>query len=298
MNTPPTPPKARKQISSSILLWVRTDQPRQTGMDYWKGPHSGIISANPGLEEYRQIHLAEVNPGRWPATDGIETAIPADRKIDGIAEVTLKSVLSTLQGRKQNAMAHKDEINVFRRTLLYAGLPGSSRWYDVPPGDAVGSRAVIYLRRREGANARAFRTFVNKLLVSALTETAGLKELRTQIFLPWSRKLWDTPNVAHDNPEDQRFHASVMLGFADDAARDAFFAGDIVKGLSEQLKPLASAIHAYDVVAALTYVTPWCGIRRPCRRRQTACAHSQAAQSGSSKGRSRTAPEQLERAPI
>ena len=27
-----------------------------------------------------------------------------------------------------------------------------------------------------------------------------------------------------------------------------------VKDLSEQLKPLASAIHAYDVTAALTYV--------------------------------------------
>ena len=28
----------RKHFSSSILLWVRTDQPRQTGMDYWKDP--------------------------------------------------------------------------------------------------------------------------------------------------------------------------------------------------------------------------------------------------------------------
>ena len=89
-----TRPKARKQFSSSILLWVRNDQPRQRGMDYWKGPHSRIISANPGLEEYRQIHLAQDNPGRWPATDAVETTIPSDRKIDGIAEVALKSVLS------------------------------------------------------------------------------------------------------------------------------------------------------------------------------------------------------------
>ena len=57
----------RKHFSSSILLWMRTDQPRQTGMDYWKGPHSKIISATPGLEEYRQIHLAEATPGLWPA---------------------------------------------------------------------------------------------------------------------------------------------------------------------------------------------------------------------------------------
>jgi hypothetical protein len=109
MNTPPSPPQpgVKKHFTSSILLWVRTDQPRQTGMDYWKGPHSEIISATPGLNEYRQIHLAADNPGRWPAVDGLETTIPADRKIDGVAEVTLKSALSPLQGRKQSQLAFK-----------------------------------------------------------------------------------------------------------------------------------------------------------------------------------------------
>jgi hypothetical protein len=101
---------------------MRTDQPRQAGMDYWKGPHSEIISATPGLEEYRQLHLAETNPGLWPATVGIETDIPIDRKIDGVAEVTFHSALSPLLGRKQTRLAFKDEINVFHRTLLYAGV--------------------------------------------------------------------------------------------------------------------------------------------------------------------------------
>jgi hypothetical protein len=248
-------PDVKKHLSTSILLWVRADQPRQTGMDYWKGPHSGIISATPGLEEYRQIHLAEHNPGRWPATAGVETSIPVDRKIDGVAEVTMKSALSPLQGRKQTQLAYKDEINVFRRTLLYAGPPNSSRWYDVAaPGDAVGARALVYLRRRDGVGAHEFRKFVKQELVPALAGTGVLKELRTQTFLPWIEKLWDTPNVAHDNPDDQHFHASVSLGFTDAAARDAFFAGDVIEELSSRLMPLASAIHAYDVEAALTYV--------------------------------------------
>ena len=245
----------KKHLTSSILLWVRTDQPRQTGMDYWKGPHSGIISATPGLEEYRQIHLAEHNPGRWPATGGVETSIPADRKIDGVAEVTFRSALAPSQGRKQTKLAYADEINVFRRTLLYAGPPNSSRWYDVAgPDEKVGARVLVYLRRRDGSGASEFRKFVKKQLVPALAGTGVLKELRTQTFLPWIEKLWDTPNVAHDNPHDQRFHASLMLGFTDTAARDAFFTGNVIQGLSEQLAPLVSAIHAYDVTAALTYV--------------------------------------------
>jgi hypothetical protein len=257
MSTSPTATQldVKKHFTTSILLWVRTDQPRQTGMDYWKGPHSGIISATPGMEEYRQIHLAEHNPGLWPITDGVETSIPVDRKIDGVAEVTLHSALSPLQGRKQTQLAFHDEINVFRRTLLYTGPPHSSRWYDVArPGEPVGARALVYLRRRGGVGAGEFRKFVKNQLAPALVSTAVLKELRTQTFLPWIERLWDTPNVAHDNPADQHFHASLSLGFTDTAARDAFFTSNTIEKLSNQLTPLASAIHAYDVTAALTYV--------------------------------------------
>jgi hypothetical protein len=257
MNTTTTRPQvgAEKHFTSSILLWMRTDQPRQKGMDHWKGPHSGIITASPGLEEYRQLHLAEANPGLWPPTQGVETRIPAERKVDGVAEVTFQSALSPLRGRAQTQLAYQDEINVFRRTLLYAGAPKTSRWYDVAdPADHVGARAVVYLRRRDGVSGRALRTVIKKELVPALIGTAVLKELRTQTFLPWNEKTWDTPHVAHDNPADQRFHASLILGFADTATRNAFFDGTDIEHLSQTLAPVASAIHAYNVFAALTYV--------------------------------------------
>jgi hypothetical protein len=252
----PTIPYANKPFASSILLWIRTDQPRQQGMDYWKGPHSKIISATPGFNEYRQIHLAETNPGLWPATAGVETAIPADRRIDGVAEVTFASVLSPLLGRKQTRLAYQDEINVFRRTLLYAGPPNSTRWYDVAgPGENTGARALVYLRRREGVGTRPFRKFLADELVPGLANTGVMTELRTQVFMPWNKKLWDTPNVAHDNPTDQRFHASLILGFNDAASRAAFFQSREIKNLSDPLASVASAVHAYDVSAALTYVT-------------------------------------------
>jgi hypothetical protein len=244
-----------KHFSSSILLWMRTDQPRQKGMDHWKGPHSGIIAATPGLEEYRQLHLAEANPGRWPATEGVETQIPADRKVDGVAEVTFQSTLSPLKGRTQTRLAYKDEINVFRRTLLYAGAPNTSRWYDVArPAEPVGARAVVYLRRRDGVGDREFRTVIKKEIVPALVATGVLKELRTQTFLPWNKRTWNTPHVAHDNPADQRIHASLVLGFADQADRTAFFHGAEAEKLSPTLARVTSAIHAYDVAATLTFV--------------------------------------------
>ena len=65
---------------------------------------------------------------------------------------------------------------------------------------------------------------------------------------------WATPLVAHDNPRDQRLHASVVLGFADTSARAAFFQGPAIQHLTPTLAPVVSAIHAYDVSAALTFV--------------------------------------------
>lgn len=245
----------QKNFSTSIQLWVRDDQPRQAGMDYWRGPHSGIISATSGLKEYRQIHLAENNAGLWPATEGVETTIPADRKIDGLAEVTFQSALSPLLGRAQTQLAYKDEVNVFRRTILYAGPPGSSLWYNVAaPGATTSSRSLVYLRRRQEVSGRDFRKAIRKIVVPALVEAKVLTELRIQTFLPWAEKMWDTPNVAHDNPKEHHFHGSLILGFADQDARSEFFHGGGAEVLSPLLAPVASAIHAYDVSAALSYV--------------------------------------------
>jgi hypothetical protein len=235
---------------------MRTDQPRQQGMDYWKGPHSKIISATPGMEEYRQIHLAENNPGLWPAVSGVETVIPAERRIDGVAEVTFTSVLSPLRGRKQTKLAYKDEVNVFRRTLLYAGPPYSARWYDVAgPDDKAGARSLIYLRKRQGRKTGAFRGFLADELIPALIKTRPLRELRTQVFMPWIERLWDTPNVAHDNPTDQRFHASLIVGFTDTNTLREFFGSREIATLSGKLPEFVSAVHAYEVSEALTYVT-------------------------------------------
>jgi hypothetical protein len=250
-----THPFAKKPFATSILLWMRTDQPRQQGMDYWKGPHSKIISATPGFEEYRQIHLAEANPGLWPAISGVETVIPAERRIDGVAEVTFTSLLSPLRGRKQTRLAYTDEVNVFRRTLLYAGPPYSARWYQVAgPGEKARARSLIYLRRREGVKTGAFRTFLTEQLVPALVKRGAVRELRTQVFMPWIERLWDTPNVAHDNPTDQRFHASLILGFTDTNVLRAFFGSGDIATLSGRLLEFVSAVHAYEVTDALTYV--------------------------------------------
>ena len=245
----------KKHFTSSILLWVRTDQPRQTGMDYWKGPHSGIISATPGLEEYRQIHLAEDNPGLWPAAEGSRRRSPSTGRSTG----SRKSP-SSRPCRRCRAARRRSSRSRTRSTS--SGAPCYTPARRTRP---AGTTSQPRLRRSAPAPSSTFAAETASAAATsarssrrssfpALVGTGVLKELRTQTFLPWNEKLWDTPNVAHDNPPDQRFHASLILGFTDPAARAAFFDGSEIEQLSQTLAPVASAIHAYDVSAALTYV--------------------------------------------
>ena len=121
-------------------------------MDYWKGPHSKIISATPGFEEDRQIHLAENNPGLWPAISGVETVIPSERSIDGVprSHSPRRSPRCGAANRQARLQGRSD---VFRRTLLYAGPPRSARWYDVArPEEKAGARSLTTC-----ASARASR---------------------------------------------------------------------------------------------------------------------------------------------
>lgn len=242
-----------KRFSLSILLWMRKDKPRQEGMDYWSGGHAQIIAASPGLLEYRQQHLSEKEHSFWPRTDGLETVIPEDRRIDGIAEVTYEKLLAPLGGRQQTALAFEDEVNVFRRTLMHMGFPYTSRWYHTESQTETSLRDVFYVRRKEDVNSSSFKNYVNDSLASRLAKVTGVTEVRSQVYLPWNKATWNTPNVAHDNPKEDHLHASIIIGFADQEARQDFY-NNLAPRLNVELVNYASALHAYQIDKTLAFV--------------------------------------------
>lgn len=247
--------KSEKHLSSSILLWMRADKPRQAGMDRWKGPHAQIITANKGLLEYRQIHFAENNTGLWQPMNGVETNIPANRKIDGVADVTLKNLFSIFRGKKQNKLAYADEVNLFKRTILYAAFPKNSRWYNVAELTAkIEARSMVFFRIKEGVNEKDFKKFINEELTPALANTSRLKELRSKVYNPWKQKQWNTPDVAHDNDKTVQFQASLILGFSNKAEMENFFNSEEIKKMSEKIAAYCSAVHAYEIAETITFV--------------------------------------------
>lgn len=243
-----------KRFSLSILLWMRQDKARQEGIDYWRGGHAQIIAASPGLLEYRQQHLSETEHSFWPKIDDLEMHIPEDRRIDGIAEVTYNKLLAPIGGRRQTALAFEDEINVFRRTLMHMGVPYSSRWYhtnNVYSETKV--RDVFYIRRKDNVSRAKFKNFVNEKLASQMAEITGVTEVRSQVYLPWNKATWNTPNVAHDNPKEAHLHASIIIGFSDEVARQEFYDRQ-ASNFNNELIDYASAMHAYRIDKTLPFV--------------------------------------------
>ena len=247
--------KSDKHVSSSILLWMRTDKTRQEGMNRWKGPHAKIISANKGLLEYRQLHFAEHNPGIWSPIQGVETIIPEARKIDGVADVTLKNLFSIFRGKKQNKLAYSDEVNLFKRTILYAAFGNNSQWYHVAePNSKIDARTMVFFRMKDGINEKDFKKFINEELTPALAKNISIKELRNKSYNPWKRKQWDTPNVEHDNDKNVQFQASLILGFTDKTEMYNFFNSNDIKKYSDRIATFCSAVHAYEIEETLTFV--------------------------------------------
>lgn len=243
-----------KNLSSSVLLWMCADKPRQDSMQRWQGPHAQIIAANTDLKEYRQIHFAEHNTGLWQAIDGVETDIPTERKIDGVADVTLKGHFSA-QGEKQSQLAQADEVNLFKRTILYAAIPENSKQYRVANrDDVVNARSMVFIRKRPNISEREFQQFINQELAPSLANMGKLKELRTAAYNPWQQGQWNSPNVAHDNAPEVQFHGALILGFADRQAISAFFQSDELKQLSRRMAVFSSAIHAYNVEKTLVFI--------------------------------------------
>ncbi len=242
-----------KTTAASVLLWLRDDLPREQTREHWRGAHAQLVARTPGVLDYRQHHFDPDQAGLWPSGEGVETEISASRRVGGMPEVTFEGAFSSLKSGKHNKLVFADEANAFRRSILYLTGPGGGRRHIEARGDLVGFRAVVLLRRRQGMGFRAFSRFVNESLGGALASAPGLTEVHTQAFLPWIERLWDTPGVAHDNPADQRYHGSLVLGARDREALEAALASDAVSSLIASQREHCVAIHAYTVADTYTF---------------------------------------------
>ncbi len=241
-----------KTMSSSVFLWMRDDLPREQTFDYWRGPHSQLVARNDSFEEYRQHHFLEDEAGFWPNINGVCTQLPANRKIDGMPEVTFKSAITLLNPFNSNKAVLQDEKNVFKRTILHATGPTWGRWYKSGYGEDNRFRVVVLLRRSPRVSSKVFRHFVNDQLGPALASQKDLTELRSQVFMPWTKAMWNSPDVLHDYPVADQYHASLVLAGPNRKVVQVAL-DQVNQALAEPIAKRCAGIHAYVVKASYVY---------------------------------------------
>ena len=238
---------------STVLLWMRTDLPREDGMEYWRGPHSQLVARTPGFLEYRQHHFPSEPVGMWPPIDGVETDIPAHRRIDGTPEVVLDGAIGSLKSLRPNKRVHADEANVFGRTILHVTSKAGGRWFTTATEGRTSARTVVLFRRRPGVDASALEGLLNDDLGPELARLAGVTEVRTQPFAAFKAWMWNTPGVAHDYPDEDQFHGCLIIGAGDQETLEQILDGAELARHAATVARVCAAVHAYPVTATYTY---------------------------------------------
>ena len=85
--------------------------------------------------------------------------------------------------RDRNRLAYADEVNIFKRTLLYAAFPNNSKWYHVAePNTKIGVNTMVFFSIKEGVKESDFKKFIMGELTPALANMGVLKELRSKVY--------------------------------------------------------------------------------------------------------------------
>jgi hypothetical protein len=111
----------------------------------------------------------------------------------------------------------------------------------------IGARSVVLIRRRFKVSIKKFAHFINDVLGPSLASVNIIGELRTQVFVPWSKALWDTPHVAHDYPEECQFHAMLVIGAKDEVSLEQALESEALTRTIQGQRMYCAAIHAYKV---------------------------------------------------
>ena len=176
-------------------------------------------------------------------------------------EVRLNSMATAALTAPHMGRLFLDEQRVFDRVLAHMSGPGRARWWTGPYQQAVAHRTVLLLRRRRGLRLGQFTRFVHESLGPALM-AGGARELRTHVFLPWTKWLHPTPGVAHDNPTFRRYHGAIVIGADSREHMDDIMASDPVVGVIAGQDEHVVAVHAYTVAHTVPLVLNRSIVRR------------------------------------
>ncbi|SPZ64678.1 Gluconolactonase [Serratia quinivorans] len=239
----------KKFLGITTFNWLRTDLARDACFAYWGGPHADLVSRNGFIRDYNQHHFNDDVAGLWPLTPEVVTSIPTDKRIDGVSEIILDSIIKLPLSIRSNRRIFKDKENAFCRTTLNMTTLGGGRVVKTGDYKNIYARCVVLIRRREHGSLSDFKRFIHNGLAHQLGLNANVIEVRSQVFVPWFKALWNAHSAAHNVAPEYQYHASIVIGANDNAGLLSALAQ--VASLNSEIAYHCSVIHAYSVANTL-----------------------------------------------
>lgn len=232
-------------IGITTLNYLRTDLARDDCFSYWGGPHAERVVRNGFIRDYSQYHFKDDAEGLWPLTPGVLTALPLERRIDGVSEIIFNSIFKVPGNIFSLRHVIKDQVNTFDIQLSNATTLCGGRI--IKPGMNINiyARSVILIRRRKNISTADFKRYIHCEFANQLGLHKDTIEVRCQVFMPYFKSLWNKTGIAQDDDEDYQYHASIIIGAKDDIGLQSALT-QVASTLSE-VAYHCSAIHAYPV---------------------------------------------------
>lgn len=201
-----------KAVTTIALLSKKQGISTRLFSKYWRDVHGILAARIPGFDSYTQYHLGPAIRN-MPLPKHVVSAIPANHRFHGIAEVTFADDIARagLASSEVAAMIQDDEQNVFKTSLLYNLEPGASHTYLEKPASENLSSYFMLLGRSTRVSANALITATEQNLLPALAQQPGISRVRMHRLSSGDPTLWNTAGVDNQLTPDTAFEAVIQI---------------------------------------------------------------------------------------
>jgi hypothetical protein len=219
----------RGRVAFYVLLWKRAGQPLELFDDYWRDVHGPICARLPGQYQYWQFHVAHDGDAHDPTGPALDPVAPGDR-LEGIAELTFRSVADRQAWFTAAAILMDDEQNIFSKAIGYVTEPGHSKTYRdrIAVGDPNGQPGVLKLhvmvRKADGVGVAEFRRYLTDQFTAAILRSDRVLKVRLHLFEPPDVSRPDAAGVAHSEAPERHYQAAFEIAFRSPPELRAFLA--------------------------------------------------------------------------
>lgn len=251
------------QVAALGILDVKTGLTLEQFDRYWRDVHGPLAARIPGFYQYWQHHLASTDSGIWPRLSGIEYDCPPEDQMEGVAEVTFRSVedQSRAAASRTWSLLMVDEQNVFDRTFGYLTDSGNSRTLKdgiedgAPNGGQDIVRWMVFLRKSNRASVDDFRRYIKEGFAPSLAKSEHLLKLRVHLLNKYGNDYDpQSVNVKHDKPLEKQYQAALEIVFKDSLGARRFFASKEYAATVKDQPRYIQALHTFPVRDTYTLV--------------------------------------------